>query len=119
MFAKLKEMLTVEERRVAPRAEPRGDCFVELDNQTYELKNWSLTGLFFGPCDRVVPKQKIYLRLHVKNDVVDIDFPVEAVVARVQPDGMVGAFFYQMNPGLKKQIIKYFTHERLLAGDEN
>ncbi|MFN3461243.1 MAG: PilZ domain-containing protein [Oceanibaculum sp.] len=119
MFAKLKEMLTVDDRRVAPRVEPVGDCFVELDGHRFALKNWSLTGLFFGPCDLVVPKQKIYLRLCVKDDVVNIDFPVEAVVARVQPDGMVGAFFYSMNPGLKKQIIKYFTHQRALAGDEN
>ena len=66
-----------------------------------------------------MPKQKIYLRLCGKDEAVDIDFPVEAVVARVQPDGMVGAFFYSMNPGLKKQIIKYFTHQRELVGDEN
>ena len=118
LLATLKNMLMADEKRVAPRLETDNGCLIELDGKTYPMKNWSATGVYFGPYDGdVVPRQKLYLRVLVKDEVFDIDFPAEAVVARVQ-DGMVGAYFWKLNPGFKKQIYKYFSHYREERGDE-
>ncbi|KZD12252.1 hypothetical protein [Oceanibaculum pacificum] len=107
-----------EDSRVAPRVPVSDGCHVEMDGKSYPMKNWSATGLFFGPYEGdVVPRQKLYLRVTVKDAAFDFDFPAEAIVARVQ-NGMIGAYFADLNPGFKKMIYKYFSYHRELRGDE-
>ncbi|GAB4176872.1 MAG: hypothetical protein OHK0024_14400 [Thalassobaculales bacterium] len=100
-----------EERRQHPRKDVLPGSRVVIDGKAYALHNWSTGGLLFGPCrDVLVARQKFKLSVAVSDGTFDIAFDAEAVVVRLQPDGMVAAQFFYLHPEKRRLIQQYFAH---------
>ena len=100
------------ERRVAPRVSAIGQVLV--DSRSYPLENWSASGVLFSGHDGHLAKgQRFKLRVEVQGERGVIEFPAEALVARLAGD-RVAAQFFMIDKVKKRAIMEYFS--RINAG---
>ncbi|GAB4176877.1 MAG: hypothetical protein OHK0024_14410 [Thalassobaculales bacterium] len=113
MFGTLRKLLSGEPERPlrarAPRVAVAARSFVTIDRKPYPLKNWSLSGVLFGPYDGdLIVRQRFRMTVAVKDAVNDIEFDTDAVVVRRMGSDLAAQFF-QLHPAYRARIEKYFS----------
>ena len=96
-----------EDRRSTPRTRSRG--MVRIGSRTYDLVNWSTTGLLIaGHRDHLIKGQRCRLHVKVTDGAEPLEFNVEAVVLRLQGD-QLAAQFILVDKHKKSQFLNYFS----------
>jgi hypothetical protein len=96
-------------RRLSPRMSAGPEDRVQLMGQRVALRNWSETGLLFGPYSGVLkPGQTLRASVLLRNAYISIGFEASLEIVRFA-DGLVGAKYTCLDAGLRARIKAHFA----------
>jgi hypothetical protein len=96
-------------RRLSPRMSAGPEDRVQLMGQRVPLRNWSETGLMFGPfVGTLVPGQTLRGTVLLRNAYISIGFEASLEIVRFA-DGLVGAKYSCADPHLRQRIKAHFA----------
>jgi hypothetical protein len=96
-------------RRLSPRMAAGPDDRVQLMGQRVPLRNWSETGLMFGPfAGTLVPGQTMRATLLLRNVYISIGFDASLEIVRFT-DGLVAAKYTCADPYIRQRIKAHFA----------
>lgn len=110
MLGSLKRMMG-SEKAPPPRATrvPMMDASVSIDRKVYPLQNWSVSGFLLSPYEGdLVPRQRVYLELLIREGEREMSFATDAIVVRVDQGGLAARFPPDIRPDAKRAIDAYF-----------
>ncbi len=104
-FASLGE---TSDRRVSPRTIAGPEDRVQLGGVRVPLRNWSETGIMFGPYNGLIaPGQRMRATIMLRNAYISMGFEAELEIVR-QTDGLVGARYNCADPQTRQRIKAHF-----------
>jgi len=96
-------------RRLSPRMAAGPEDRVQLQGQRVALRNWSETGLMFGPFSGVlVPGQTVRATVLLRNAYISAGFEATLEIVRFA-DGLVGARYTCADPHMRQRIKAHFA----------
>lgn len=96
-------------RRLSPRMSAGPEDRVQLMGQRVPLRNWSETGLLFGPfTGTLAPGQTLRGTVLLRNAYISIGFEASLEIVRFA-DGLVGAKYSCADPHLRQRIKAHFA----------
>ncbi len=96
------------DRRVSPRTIAGPEDRVQLGGVRVPLRNWSETGLMFGPYNGLIaPGQRMRATIMLRNAYISMGFEAEIEIVR-QTDGLVGARYNCADPQARQRIKAHF-----------
>jgi hypothetical protein len=96
------------ERRIAPRMMAGPEDRVQLFGQRVPLRNWSETGLLFGPFSgALAPGQRLRGTVQLRNAYLSLAFDCDVEIVRFV-DGLVGARYACADPHARQRIKAHF-----------
>ena len=97
-------------RRLSPRMAAGPEDRVQLLGQRVALRNWSETGLMFGPFSGVlVPGQSVRATVLLRNAYISAGFEATLEIVRFA-DGLVGARYNCADPHMRQRIKAHFQN---------
>lgn len=106
---KLATVIKPAGSRVAQRGAGGPEDHVLVRDMRVPLRNWSPSGLMFGPCNLSLEVgARLPLTVVVRNPACRIEFSVAAEILRVA-DGMIAARYQCDDPAAAEQIKSYFA----------
>lgn len=104
-FASLGE---TGDRRISPRTIAGPEDRVQLGGVRVPLRNWSETGIMFGPYNGLIaPGQRMRATIMLRNAYISMGFEAELEIVR-QTDGLVGARYNCQDPQTRQRIKAHF-----------
>jgi hypothetical protein len=96
-------------RRLSPRMNAGPEDRVQLMGQRVPLRNWSETGLMFGPfAGTLAPGQTLRATVLLRNAYISIGFEANLEIVRFV-DGLVGAKYSCADPHVRQRIKAHFA----------
>lgn len=96
-------------RRLSPRMSAGPEDRVQLMGQRVPLRNWSETGLMFGPfAGTLLPGQTLRGTVLLRNAYISIGFEANLEIVRFA-DGLVGAKYTCADPHVRQRIKAHFA----------
>ena len=103
------ELGQVAGRRLSPRMSAGPEDRVQLMGQRVPLRNWSETGLLFGPyAGTLAPGQTLRATVVLRNAYIAVSFDASLEIVRFS-DGLVGAKYTCLDPNLPQRIKAHFA----------
>ena len=96
------------ERRISPRMVAGPEDKVQALGQRAALRNWSETGLLFGPAANFVVGQRLPASVILRNGYLNLVFDAELQIVRVA-DGLIGARYTCLDPNARGKIKTHFA----------
>jgi len=96
------------DRRVSPRTVAGPDDRIQLGGVRVPLRNWSETGLMFGPYNGLIaPGQRMRAIVMLRNAYISMGFEADLEIVRFA-DGLVGARYTCPDPQSRQRIKQHF-----------
>ncbi|MBL8833483.1 MAG: hypothetical protein JNL71_13910 [Rhodospirillales bacterium] len=96
------------ERRVSPRSIAGPEDRVLVGGQRVQLRNWSETGVMFGPFAGIAqPGQHMKATIMLRNGYISMGFEADLEIVRFV-DGLVGARYTCADPHVRQRIKAHF-----------
>ena len=96
------------DRRISPRMVAGPEDRVLLGGQRVPLRNWSETGLMFGPFVGIAqPGQRMKATVMLRNGYISMGFEADLEIVRFV-DGLVGAKYTTADPHVRQRIKAHF-----------
>jgi hypothetical protein len=96
------------DRRVSPRTVAGPDDRIQLGGVRVPLRNWSETGLMFGPYNGLIaPGQRMRAVVMLRNAYISMGFEADLEIVRFA-DGLVGARYTCPDPQSRQRIKQHF-----------
>ncbi len=96
-------------RRMSPRMSAGPEDRVQLMGQRVPLRNWSETGLMFGPfAGLLAPGQTLRATVLLRNAYISIGFEASLEIVRFS-DGLVAAKYNCADPHIRQRIKAHFA----------
>ena len=96
------------DRRISPRMIAGPEDRVQVMGQRVPLRNWSETGLLFGPAAHLAMGQRVPGNVILRNAYLNLVFDVEMQIMRVA-DGLIGARYTCPDPNIRARIKAHFA----------
>ncbi|MBI1245960.1 MAG: hypothetical protein GC202_13235 [Alphaproteobacteria bacterium] len=102
------DLTAAGERRISPRMVAGPEDRVLLGGQRVPLRNWSETGLLFGPFNGIAqPGQHMKATVMLRNGYLSMGFEAELEIVRAN-DGLIGAKYACNDPHVRQRIKAHF-----------
>ncbi len=96
-------------RRLSPRMSAGPEDRVQIMGQRVPLRNWSETGLMFGPfAGTLLPGQTLRATVLLRNAYISVGFEANLEIVRFA-DGLVGAKYTCADPHIRQRIKAHFA----------
>ncbi|MFM7346936.1 MAG: hypothetical protein ACKO1J_16395 [Tagaea sp.] len=96
------------DRRISPRMVAGPEDKVQALGQRVPLRNWSETGLLFGPAASFIVGQRMSASVILRNGYLNLVFEAELQIVRVA-DGLVGARYTCLDAAARSKIKTHFA----------
>lgn len=96
------------DRRISPRMVAGPEDKVQALGQRVPLRNWSETGLLFGPAASFTQGQRMSASVILRNGYLNLVFDAELEIVRVA-DGLVGARYTCLDAAARSKIKIHFA----------
>jgi hypothetical protein len=97
------------DRRIAPRMVAGPEDKVQVMGQRAQLRNWSETGLLFGPASNLRMDQRLNGTVILRNAFLNLVFDAEMHIVRVGEGGLIGARYTCLDPNARARIKAHFA----------
>ncbi len=97
------------ERRISPRMVAGPEDKVQVMGQRAQLRNWSETGLLFGPAANLRQDQRLNGTIILRNAFLNLVFDAELHIVRVGEGGLIGARYNCLDPNARARIKAHFA----------
>jgi hypothetical protein len=102
------DLSSAGERRISPRMVAGPEDRVILAGQRVPLRNWSETGLLFGPFQGLAqPGQQMKATVMLRNGYLSMGFEADLEIVRAT-DGLIGARYTCNDPHARQRIKAHF-----------
>jgi len=106
--AAFAELASAGDRRIAPRMVAGPEDRVQVAGQRVQLRNWSETGLLFGPFHGMAtPGLQMKVTVMLRNGYITMGFEAEIEVVRAS-DGLVAAKYNVADAHVRQRIKQHF-----------
>ncbi|MCM0022233.1 MAG: hypothetical protein NBV67_19755, partial [Tagaea sp.] len=96
------------DRRISPRMVAGPEDKVQVLGQRVPLRNWSETGLLFGPASHLAQGQRLQAGVILRNAYLNLVFDAELEIVRVA-DGLIGARYACLDAAARAKIKTHFA----------
>jgi hypothetical protein len=96
------------DRRISPRMVAGPEDKVQALGQRAALRNWSETGLLFGPATNFIVGQRLSASVILRNGYLNLVFVAELEIVRVA-DGLIGARYTCLDAAARTKIKTHFA----------
>ena len=96
------------DRRISPRMVAGPEDKVQAMGQRAALRNWSETGLLFGPAANFIVGQRLQASVILRNAYINLVFDAELEIVRVA-DGLIGARYTCLDAAARSKIKTHFA----------
>jgi hypothetical protein len=100
---------TGADRRISPRMIAGPEDKVQILGQRVPLRNWSETGLLFGPAENMRMDQRLNGTVILRNGFLNLVFDAELHIVRVGEGGLIGARYACLEPSARARIKAHFA----------
>ncbi len=97
------------DRRISPRMVAGPEDKVQVMGQRAQLRNWSETGLLFGPASNLRQDQRLNGTIILRNAFLNLVFDAELHIVRVGDGGLIGARYTCLDPNARMRIKAHFA----------
>lgn len=97
------------DRRISPRMVAGPEDKVQVMGQRAPLRNWSETGLLFGPATNLRQDQRLNGTIILRNAFLNLVFDAELHIVRVGEGGLIGARYACLDPNARARIKAHFA----------
>ncbi len=97
------------DRRISPRMVAGPEDKVQVMGQRAQLRNWSETGLLFGPASNLRMDQRLNGTVILRNAFLNLVFDAELHIVRVGDGGLIGARYTCLDPNARARIKAHFA----------
>lgn len=97
------------DRRISPRMVAGPEDKVQILGQRAQLRNWSETGLLFGPASNLRQDQRLNGTVILRNAFLNLVFDAELHIVRVGDGGLIGARYNCLDPNARSRIKAHFA----------
>jgi hypothetical protein len=102
------DLASAGDRRIAPRSIAGPEDRVLVGGQRVPLRNWSETGVMFGPFSGLAqPGQRMKATVMLRNGYISMGFEADLEIVRFV-DGLVGARYTCADPHVRQRIKAHF-----------
>jgi hypothetical protein len=96
------------DRRISPRMVAGPEDKIQAMGQRVPLRNWSETGLLFGPAANFAPGHRLSASVILRNAYLNLVFDAELEIVRVA-DGLIGARYTCLDAAARAKIKTHFA----------